>query len=296
MEQDLLGIACGYELLKNGITPIFYEKENVLGGLLKYGIPDFRLDKKIVDRIFNILKEYGAEFKTGFELGKNLSIKDLKEKYDYIFLGIGAEVSTTYKLSDEKLENVYTSDEFLRHYNNGNFLNNLGDVVVIGGGNTAMDSARAALRMHANKVSILYRRNREYMPARKIELDECLEEGITFKELTRVISANSENGKIKSVHCINTKIVDKKAVDSVGEFDYKANTVVFAIGLKPNIKMLNSEGIELEDWGQIKVDENNQTSIKGVYAGGDVVDNKSVVVRAAASGRKSALSIIESLK
>lgn len=287
------GLSCAYELIKKGIKSVVYEKENVLGGLLTYGIPDFRLDKKIVEKIIETLKNYGVEFKTGFELGKNISLKDLRSEYEYIFIGIGAEISSIYKLSAQKLDGIYNSDEFLKAYNYGKPIKNLGKVVVIGGGNVAMDSARAALRMGADKVSILYRRDRKHMPAREIELDDCLKEGINFKELVRVISANNNKNKIESVHCINTKIVDGKAVDSEGEFDYEANTVVFAIGLKPNKEILANEGLEIEEWGTIKVDENYQTSIENVFSGGDVVDNKSVVCKALASGKKAAESIIK---
>ena len=289
------GLSCAYELAKKGIKSVVFEKEKVLGGLLTYGIPDFRLDKKIVDRIIEILRDYGVEFKTECALGKDFTLKDLKEKYEYVFIGVGAELSSMYKLSDEKLEGVYDSDRFLKAYNFNKPIKNLGKVVVIGGGNVAMDSARAAVRMGADEVSILYRRDIEHMPAREIELEECLKDGVKFKELVRVISANSEKSKINSVHCINTKIVDGKAVDSEGEFDYEANSVVFAIGLKPNKELLMNEGLELEDWGAIKVDENNQTSIENIYSGGDVVDNKSVVCKALASGKKAALNIIEKI-
>ena len=289
------GLSCAYELAKKGIKSVVFEKEKVLGGLLTYGIPDFRLDKKIVDKIIEILRGYGVEFKTECALGKDFTLKDLKEKYEYVFIGVGAELSSMYKLSDEKLEGVYDSDRFLKAYNFNKPIKNLGKVVVIGGGNVAMDSARAAVRMGADEVSILYRRDREHMPAREIELEECLKDGVKFKELVRVISANSEKSKINSVHCINTKIVDGKAVDSEGEFDYEANSVVFAIGLKPNKELLMNEGLELEDWGAIKVDENNQTSIENIYSGGDVVDNKSVVCKALASGKKAALNIIEKI-
>ena len=289
------GLSCAYELAKKGIKSVVFEKEKVLGGLLTYGIPDFRLDKKIVDKIIEILRGYGVEFKTECALGKDFTLKDLKEKYEYVFIGVGAELSSMYKLSDEKLEGVYDSDRFLKAYNFNKPIKNLGKVVVIGGGNVAMDSARAAVRMGADEVSILYRRDREHMPAREIELEECLKDGVKFKELVRVISANSKKSKINSVHCINTKIVDAKAVDSEGEFDYEANSVVFAIGLKPNKELLMNEGLELEDWGAIKVDENNQTSIENIYSGGDVVDNKSVVCKALASGKKAALNIIEKI-
>ncbi len=290
------GLSCAYELAKKGIKSVVFEKENVLGGILNYGIPDFRLDKKIVDRIVEILCKLGIEFRLNQELGKNISIKELKKEYDYVFIGIGAEISSTYKLSDEKLENVYDSDEFLRRYNFKNYIKDLGKVVVIGGGNVAMDSARSAVKMGAEKVSILYRRDKAHMPAREVELQDALNDGVEWIELTRVNNANLENGKMVSVHCNKTQIVDGKAVDVEGEeFDYDADTVVFAIGLKPNKDLLINEGLELTDWGTILVDENNQTSIENVYSGGDVTDNKSVVCKALASGKKASESIIKKI-
>lgn len=290
------GLSCSFELIKYGIKSTVFEKETIYGGILSYGIPDFRLDKECINDIINVLKELGVEFKLGVQLGKNITLKDLRNKYDYVFLGLGAENSSTYRLSDENLESVYNSDYFLRVYNSKKYIKNLGNVVVIGGGNVAMDTARAAIRMGAKSVSILYRRDIAHMPARKIELEEALSDGVKFEELTRVISANSTNGKIESVHCIKTMIVDGKAIDvEKNEFDYEANTVVFAIGLKPNKELLEGEGIVLTDWGTINVDETNQTNIENVYAGGDIVDNKSVVCKALASGKNAAISILKKI-
>ena len=131
------------------------------------------------------------------------------------------------------------------------------------------------------------------MPARKSELEDAIKEGIEWVELTRVEKANIENGRIKSVHCNKTQLIEGKAQDIPGkEFDYPADTVIFAIGLKPNQDLLQKEHLELTDWGTIKVDENNQTSIENVYSGGDVTENKSVVCKALASGKKAAMSII----
>lgn len=291
------GLSCSYELAKRGIKSVIFEKEEVLGGILNYGIPDFRLDKKIIDRIIDILKDLGVEFKLGQELGKNISIKELKEQYDFVFVGIGAELSSCYNLTDEKNDSIYNSDTFLRAYNFKQYLKNLGKVVVIGGGNVAMDSARVALRMGAEEVSILYRRDEAHMPARKDELESAIKEGVNWIELTRAYKANLKDGKIVSVHCNKTQIIDGKAVDIEGEeFDYDANTVVFAIGLKPNKELLQKEGLELTEWGTIKVDENGQTSIEDVYAGGDVAENKSVVCKALAAGKKVALAIVEKVE
>ena len=287
------GLSCSFELAKKGIQSVVFEKENELGGLLNYGIPDFRLDKKIVDRVINVLKELGVEFKTGQEWGKDFSLEDMKREFDYVFIGIGAEISNVYSLTNQKINTIYDSDFFLRTYHIKKSISNLGKVVVIGGGNVAMDSARAAIRMGAEEVSILYRRDKNHMPARKSELEDAIKEGVKWIELTRVEKANIENEKLKSLHCYKTQIVDGKAKDVPGtEFDYEADTVIFAIGLKPNQELLQREGLELTDLGTIKVDENNQTSIENVYSGGDVTENKSVVCKALASGKKAAEAII----
>lgn len=289
------GLSCCIELLNNGYDVTVFEKELLAGGLLRYGIPDFRLSKENIDRIIENIKSYGAKFEFNKELGKNLHIKQLKEEYDYIFLGIGAEVSTTYKLSDNNVEKIYDSEYFLKEYNNERNIKNLGDVVVIGGGNVAIDCARTAVRMGAKNVSILYRRDEENMPARDIEVKEAIEDGVKINYKTRVISAISdENGKITGVNCIKTNIIDKKAVDIQNtEFTYPANTVVFAIGLKPNKTILSDEGININEYGLVEIDDECRTNIENVFAGGDVSESKSTVCRALSAGRKAALKIIE---
>ena len=251
-----------------------------------------------MEKVINILKKLGANFITNKELGKDFNLNELTKKYDSIFLGIGATKSSKYDLSDKKLENVYESDVFLRAYSQNNFIKNLGTVVVIGGGNVAMDSARVAVKMGASKVKILYRRDRSHMPAREVELDDAIKDGVEFKELTRVVSANDKDGKILSVNCVKTEIVDGKAVDvkNCEEFKEEANTVVFAIGLKPDAKLIESQGIKLNDWGYIKIDENGKTNLDNVYAGGDNTENKATVCMALAAGKKAASGIINSFK
>lgn len=189
------GIECGFELLKNGYEVDIYEKDSIPGGILIYGIPDFRLSKNYVEEVINKLEEMGAKFITNKELGKDFSLKEISEKYDAVFLGIGAPKSSRYSLYEKELKNIYDSDVFLKAYNENKFLKNLGTVVVIGGGNVAMDSARVAVKMGAEKVKILYRRDRKHMPAREIELDDAIKDGVEFKELIRVVSANEINRK-----------------------------------------------------------------------------------------------------
>lgn len=289
------GIECAYELRKNGYQVTVFEKEKQLGGILNYGIPNFRLEKKYIYDIIQMLKDIGVKFETEKEFGNNLHIKELQQEFDAIFLGIGAEIPSKYDLGDFK--NIYDSDYFLKAYNSKKFIQNLGDVVVIGGGNVAMDSSRAALKMGARTSSILYRRDIEHMPARKIELEEAVKDGVNPVFTTRVIKAEGKNKKMESVKCIKTKVIDGKAIDMPNtEFNYKADTVVFAIGLKPNKEVLEKEGLAYNEKGLIEIDENGQTNISKVFAGGDLSETKSTVCRALASSKKAAKSIIQMLE
>ncbi len=291
------GLECAVELLKVGFDVTIFEKDENLGGILTYGIPDFRLSKNIVNDIVEKVEKLGAKIKTNVEFGKDISLEELRKQYDAVFLGIGATEPTMYKVADMKLDGIYDSDTFLRAYNNKEYISNLGKVAVIGGGNVAMDSARAAIKMGAKEVKILYRRDRAHMPAREVELDEAIADGVEFKELIRVISANSEKNKMISLNCIKTEIVDGKAQDvPETEFIEEADTLVFAIGLKPNKNVLTTQGIKLNDWGMVEIDEDGRTNIENVYAGGDDTESKSTVCRALAAGKKAAYGIIKNIK
>ncbi len=292
------GLECAYELAINGFDVDVFEREGYAGGLLKYGIPDFRLKKRKVDDAIHLIKRLGVNFYYKKTLGKNIDIKSLKEKYDYVFLAIGLAKATTYSLSDDKLENVFKPEKFLRLYYKKANIDNLGTVVVIGGGNVAMDCARAAVKMGAKKVKILYRRDKEHMPASSKELEDAIIDGVEFKEKTRVISANHNNGMIQSLNCIETELIDEKAVDKKDAqiFQEEANTVIFAIGLKTDKKLLESQGLELNESSLLKVDENGMTNLDNVYAGGDLVDSNATVCYALASAKKVSKAIIEKEK
>ena len=291
------GLECAFELLLAGCDVTIYEKEKKLGGILTYGIPDFRLDKKIVEEIVDTIKNLGAKICTEVELGKNLHLQDLQKQYDAIFIGIGATKSVEYPLYEEKLDSIYKSDEFLKTYAEGKRIDNLGKVVIIGGGNVAMDCSRVAIRLGAQESKILYRRDEEHMPARKIELADAIADGVKWHEKVRVISANVEDGKLVSLNCIRTEIVDKKAVDIPGsEFVEEADSVVFAIGLKPDKSLIESQGLLLNDWGMIEANENGKTSINMVYTGGDTIENRATVCKAIADGRNAAKDILNQFK
>lgn len=288
------GLECSIELLKNGYDVTIFEKDEIPGGILWYGIPDFRLPKDMPKKIIEKVKNLGAKIQTNIEFGKDITLEQLRRSYDSIFIGIGATKSTVYSLAEEQVDYIYKSDEFLKAYNENKFVKALGKVIVIGGGNVAMDAARTAVKMGAESVKILYRRDETHMPARKIELEDAIKDGVEFVPLTRVISANVENGKTQNVNCIKTEIIDGKAVDVENtEFTVEANTVIFAIGLKPEKSVLEKEGIALNDWGMIEIDENGKTNLEGVFAGGDVTENKSTVCRALAAGKKAAIGIIK---
>lgn len=291
------GLECAIELLLSGCDVTIYEKEKLLGGILTYGIPDFRLDKKIVEEIIDTIKNLGANIYTEVELGKDIHIQDLQKQYDAIFVGIGATKSVEYQLYEEKLDSIYKSDEFLKTYAEGKRIEDLGKVVIIGGGNVAMDCSRVAIRLGAQESKILYRRDEQHMPARKIELADAIADGVKWHEKVRVISANVENNKLVSLNCIRTEIVDGKAVDIAGsEFVEEADSVVFAIGLKPDKSLIESQGLSLNDWGMVEADENGQTSINMVYTGGDTIENRATVCKAIADGRNAAKDILNHLK
>lgn len=288
-------LSCAHELAKQGVQVTIFEKEEKLGGILQYGIPPYRLNKEDLNSTINKILGLGIKVQNNCELGKDINIEFLKAQgFDAIFIGIGAGTPSIYSLTDEKLDGIYTSDYFLKEYNEGRKLENLGKTVVIGGGNVAMDCARTASRLGAD-VSILYRRGIENMPARKIEIQEAKEDGVEIVPYTKVISAKGENGHIAEVECIKTEVLEGKAVDiQNSNYTMKIDTFIFAIGLSPEKQLLEQEGIEMQK-GLITVDEKGKTNLDKVYAGGDVTENKSTVCRAISAGKRAAKGILEEL-
>lgn len=287
------GIECAVELAKKGFSVTIFEKEKQIGGLLTYGIPGFRLPRNITENLTNRVKEIGIQIETGLEFGKDIGIKDLKNNgYKAIFLGIGAEIPSTYKLSKESCDKIYTSNYILKEYNAKRTIEDLGDVIVIGGGNVATDSARAAIRMGASSSTIVYRRDENKMPARKVELEEAINDGVQIIYNTKVIDLNIENGKIVKANCIKTDTTNNDVVDiDNSEFSINADSIVFAIGLKPDKDLILNQGLELNENGLIKINDNCMTNIEGVFAGGDVSQNKATVCMAIKAGKEAANNI-----
>lgn len=292
------GIACSLELVKKGYSVTIFEKEEQIGGLLTYGIPGFRLPKNITDNLTSRIKNLGIEIKTNLEFGKDFGIQTLKkEDYKAIFIAVGADISSTYNLTNENCSKIYKSSYILKEYNAKRIVEDLGDVIIIGGGNVATDSARAAIRMGAKSSTIVYRRNKEKMPAREVELEEAIKDGVKVIYNTRVIGANvKNNGLITSINCIKTDSSRDEVVDiQNSEFSIKADSVIFAIGLKPDKTLIEKEGLKLNEKGLIQVNENSMTNIDGVFAGGDVIQNKATVCMAISTGKNAAEGIIKYL-
>lgn len=292
------GIACGVELAKKGYKVTIFEKEHEIGGLLTYGIPGFRLPRNITENLTSRIKNIGIEIKTNIEFGKDISIKKLKDEFNAIFIGIGADIPSAYKLTNKECKKIYKSNYILKEYNAKRIVENLGDVIVIGGGNVATDSARAAIRMGAKSSTIVYRRDNSKMPARQIELEEAMTDGVKIIYNTKVLNTDiDDNGNIEKIKCIKTDSSTEKVIDiENSEFYINADTVIFAIGLKPDRSLLESQGLELDKNGLIKIDENYMTNIEGVFAGGDVMQSKATVCMAIKAGKNAVEGIIKYLE
>jgi len=309
------GLAVAADLAKFGHGVVVFEALHLPGGVLVYGIPEFRLPKSIVQAEVDYVKKLGVEVKLGYLVGRTYTIPELlkKEGFDAVFVGTGAGLPQFMGVPGENLGGIYSANEFLIRVNLMKAYAfpaydtpiRIGrHVVVIGGGNVAMDSARSALRLGAEEVCIVYRRSREELPARKEEIENAEEEGIVCKFLaapTRFVG--DEKGWVRQMKCI---CMELGAPDESGrrrpvpvkgsEFVMDVDTVVVAIGRTPNpIIQRTTEGLEVTKWGTIVTDENGKTSLEGVYAGGDIVTGEATVISAMGAGKKAAKAIHEYL-
>jgi len=310
------GLTCAAELARQGHAVTVFEALHVAGGVLMYGIPEFRLPKAIVQQEINSLKEMGVEILVNQVVGKITSVQELLDNgYDAVFIGTGAGLPNFMNIPGENLNGVYSANEFLTRSNlmkaydfpNSATPIKVGDqVAVLGGGNVAMDAARTALRLGAKDVYIVYRRSMNELPARAEEVHHALEEGIQFKILTNPIRINGdENGNVKSMTCLKYELGEpdssgrRRPIPIEGsEFEIPVQTVVVSIGQGPNpLVTSTTPGLALNKWGNIIVDEKTMaTSIPGVYAGGDIVTGAATVILAMGAGKVAAASINEYLK
>jgi glutamate synthase (NADPH/NADH) small chain len=307
------GISCAVDLRKYGYQVTMLEALHEAGGVLQYGIPAFRLPKHIVDYELSYLKNIGVDIQINNIVGQNIKFNKLRENFDAIFIGTGAGAPRFLGIEGEALNGVYSANEFLIRVNlmkAYDFPENdtpviCGDEVgVIGAGNVAMDAARCALRLGAKHVYILYRRTKRESPARDEEIYHALEEGLIFKELvnpTRILG--NDEGWVTGIELVKMKLGD---LDSSGrprpipiegsEFFMELDTVIEALGSKSNRLFLDrAPELEKNKWGILSVDENLNTNITGVFAGGDAISGGATVILALGEGRIAAKSIHEYL-
>ena len=282
------GLSCAYYLAVKGYPVTVYEKEKELGGMLTLGIPSFRLEKDVIKAEIKVLKDLGVKFKTGVEVGKDITLDKLrKDGFKAIYLAVGASKGAKVGCPGDDLDGVFTGIDFLREVNLGNKPAIGKAVAVIGGGNVAIDVARAAVRLGA-KTTIVYRRDRDAMPAADDEIEEAIEEGVKFKFLAAPAEITGE-GKAAELKVEIMELKDGKPVGT-GEFEtMKVSAVISAIGQKIDLEGI--EGINTGAKGTVLVDEYGRTNVEDVFAGGDLVTGPKFAIDAIAAGKEASISI-----
>ncbi len=306
------GLTCAGDLAKMGYQVTMFESLHQTGGVLSYGIPEFRLPKSIVQFEIEGIRNLGVDVKTNFLIGRTLTIDDLlTQGFKAVFIGAGAGLPQFLKISGENLGGVYSANEYLTRVNLmkaylfPEYLTpvKIGKkVIVVGGGNVAMDSARVSLRLGADEVTIVYRRSEEEMPAREEEIERAKEEDVKFKLLTNPTRIIGKNGWVSQIELLKMELGEpdesgrRRPVPVKGsEFLIDADTVVVAIGNNPNPLLPRMiKGLNVEKWGGIIANkETGQTSIPYIYAGGDIVSGAATVIEAMGAGKRSAKAIDE---
>ena len=310
------GLTCAGDLAKKGYQVTVFEALHKAGGVLVYGIPEFRLPKSIVQKEVDNLLALGVRFETNVVIGKTLTVDELLEEYEAVYIGSGAGLPNFMNIPGESLSGVYSANEFLTRSNLMKAYKDDcdtpimkgGKVAVVGGGNVAMDAARTALRLGADKVYIIYRRSMEELPARKEEVEHAQEEGIEFRLLNNpveIIGCNDKEdpkfGFVKTIRCIKMELGEpdergrRRPIEVPGsEFDLDVDCVIMALGTSPNpLIKSTTEGLDTNNRGGIIVDDNAKTTKDKVYAGGDAVTGAATVISAMGAGKLAAKSIDE---
>lgn len=310
------GLTAAADLALQGMEVTVFESLHAPGGVLQYGIPQFRLPKDIVAREVEYIKKLGVKFETSTLVGQTVTISELfKQGYDTIFIGTGAGLPYFLNIPGENLNGVYSANEFLTRVNLMKAYRfpeydtpvRIGErVAVVGAGNVAMDAARTSLRLGAKEVYIVYRRSAAEMPARHEEIENAKEEGIIFKLLTNPVRIiGNENGEVAALECMKMELGEpdasgrRRPVEIAGSaFQFPVDNVIVAIGQGPNpILLRNTADLKLSQRGYIVTDpETLETSIPGVFAGGDIVTGAATVIKAMGAGKKAAKQMVEYCK
>jgi len=306
------GLACAEELKKLGYQITIYDRYDRAGGLLIYGIPNFKLEKNIVERRTNILKEGGIKFELNSEIGKNISLKELKKKHDAVLIATGVYKAREVEIPGHNLKNIFPAMDFLtasnrkglgdrvEKFESGTLNAQNKNVIVIGGGDTAMDCVRTAIRQNAKSVKCLYRRDKENMPGSAREVNNAEEEGIKFIWLSNpkkfIGSDKVSSLLVERIKLGNPDSSGRKKPEPIpnSDFEIKADIIIKALGFDPeNLpKLFNNFELEVSKWGTIKIDmKSMETNIPGIFAAGDIVRGASLVVWAIRDGREAALAI-----
>lgn len=294
------GLSCSTFLAIQGADVTIYEKNSKLGGILTHGIPDFRIDKKVIESTISSILNLGIKVEYQQELGKDITIEELKKSYDAIFLGLGANISTEMNIEGENLSGVYGGNALLEKNEHPNYEGK--KVAIVGGGNVAMDCARIIQRQNPSKVYVIYRRSEKQMPAETKEIEAAKKEGVEFLFQNNIVKILGKD-KVKQIECIKTELIkidgeEREVPVNIENSNYLIDVdyVVMAIGSKPQKDLLSKLNLELNKYGYIKVNERYQTSDKKIYAGGDLIGQKATVAWAAMAGREAAKSIVDDLK
>lgn len=291
------GLTCAAFLARQGLQVTIYEKHNKLGGILSHGIPEFRLPRETMEKTIDKILELKINVEYNKELGKNISVVELSKKYDAVFISIGANIPAKMGIEGENLNGVYGGNDLLEYNKHPAYSGK--NVAIIGGGNVAMDCARTIVRMGAKKVYVIYRRAKEQMPAEIKEIESAENEGIEFIYQTNIIKIIGKS-RVEKIECVKTELVKIEGQNRLSPVNIEGSNfilpmdyVVMATGSKPEENAIKE--LEKNKWNYIKVNENMQTSIKNVYAGGDIVGEKQTVAWAARSGRDAAENILKFL-
>ena len=311
------GLACAEQIRKQGYQVIIYDRYDRPGGLLIYGIPNFKLEKSVVERRTNLLKESGIKFIQNFEVGKDATLNELKEKHDAILIATGVYKAREIEIPGSNLGNIFPAMDFLtasnkkglgdkvEQFDNGTLNAQGKNVIVIGGGDTAMDCVRTSVRQNAKSVKCLYRRDRENMPGSTREVSNAEEEGVEFVWL-------SSPKKFEGIDKVENILVDKielgdpdesgrrkPIIQNNSEFKLNADIIIKALGFDPEDLpyLFKEKNLQVSKWGTIKADfDTMETNLPGVFAAGDIVRGASLVVWAIKDGRDAAISISKYLK
>ncbi len=306
------GLTCAFDLARKGHKVTIFEALHEPGGVLVYGIPEFRLPKDVVAREIQLLKDMGVELMLNAVIGKLITLDELMKDYDACFISTGAGFPRFMGIEGENLCGVYSANEFLsranlmRAYDFPDYdtpIKRSERVVVVGGGNVAMDSVRTARRLGADEATIVYRRSMVELPARAEEVHHAREEGVIFELCTNPVRILGEDSVVTALECVRMDLCEldesgRKRPKPVkgSEFRIPADIVIMAIGTSANPVLTQESDIALNKWGYITIDEETgQTSKEGIYAGGDIVTGSATVISAMGAGRKSAKAIHEYL-